>query len=94
MGIECLSCGRFFKSDMTTVRIIGPDVKVTCPFCSYEYKGKLNRFVDTQVGGYIPQSVNCAAKMIAKAQYIELNSSEYYKERGLRHGKRKKVSNI
>jgi len=32
--------------------------------------------------------------MIVIAEFIELNSSDYYRKRGLRHGGKKKVRNV
>lgn len=93
MNVYCLKCDRKFVPGPMTVHIIGPDVEVTCPFCNYKYEGKLTSFVRDQIGGNRPSSAHDAAKMIQVAQFVELNSSDYYKKRGLRHG-RKKVRDV
>ena len=92
MKITCLECEKEFVPSQMNTQIIGPDVQVVCPFCNYQFKGKMTSFVRGQVGGKA-QSAQDAARMQRLAQYIELNSSEYYKKRGLRHGT-KKVRNI
>ena len=93
MNIYCLECSREFIPGQFNVQIIGPDVAVSCPFCSYKYEGKMTSFVRDQLGGNKPISHLDARNMIILAQHIELNSSEYYKTKGLRHG-RKKVRNV
>ena len=57
------------------------------------YEGKLLNYVDHQVGVHRQQSPIDGSKMVKLARFIELNSSEYYKTKGLRHGK-KKVRNV
>ena len=91
MEIHCLDCERSIKPSLSNTRIIGPDVEFTCPFCSYKYKGKFTSFLRDQINGWRPQSPEDARLMQAMARYIELNSSEYYKEKGLRHGKVRNV---
>jgi DNA-directed RNA polymerase subunit RPC12/RpoP len=93
MEIYCLKCGKAIVPNQFNVHIIGPDVEIICPYCHCMYKGKITSFVRDQVGGHRPQSASDAARMQRMAQYIELNSSEYYKKRGLRHG-RKKVRDV
>ena len=93
MKIFCLKCVKEFVPGPFNTQIIGPDVQVNCPFCDYQFKGKMTSFVRDQLSTKRPQSAADAREMIAKAKYMELNSSEYYKKRGLRHGK-KKVRNI
>lgn len=93
MNMRCFKCNKEFKADQANTHIIGPDIEVICPFCSDKYKGKFIRYVEKLCGGYKPLSPNLAIRMQKAAQYIELNVSEYYAERGLRHGK-KKVRNV
>lgn len=93
MKIFCFKCKKEFVPSQLNTHIIGPDVEVNCPFCHYKYEGKLTSFVRDQTDSYRPQSAHAAIKMQRMAKFIELNSSEYYKKRGLRHGK-KKVRNI
>lgn len=92
-GLHCLECERKFIPSQANVQIIGPDVLVKCPFCSYEYKGKMTSFVRDLIGGWRLGSPTDAMRMMELARYIELNSSDYYKRRGLRHGE-KKVRNV
>lgn len=93
MLVCCLECKKEFIPDSININIAGPFIKVFCPFCSYVYEGKFLNFVELQMGGYKPSSVEDARKMIELARFMELNSSDYYKKRGLRHGK-KKVPNV
>lgn len=94
MNIFCLKCKKKYAPQNLNTVIIGPYIKATCPFCSYVYEGKFTKFVAKQLGRE-PRiaSIHDAARMQVLAEYIELNSSDYYKERGLRHG-RKKVRDI
>lgn len=94
MGIQCFKCMEYFAPSMSSVKIIGPDVEVTCPFCHTTTLDKLNKFACKQVGQHVPQSPEYARKAIKIAQLIELNSSDYYKKRGLRHGGTKKVRDL
>ncbi len=96
MKIRCPKCNRSFIPSQYNTHIIGPDVAIECPYtgCDYKYKGKMTSFVRDQIGGALPQSAHCAVRMQTLAQGIELNSSEYYKKKGLRHGGKKKVRNL
>jgi hypothetical protein len=94
MGIKCFNCGKSFVSNSISVKIIGPEVEVCCPYCSDVCIEKLNKFVCRQHGMYMPLSPIYASKAIETAQYIELNSSDYYKEKGLRHGGKKEIRNL
>ena len=94
MGIKCFKCNEYFVAGVNNVKIIGPDVEASCPFCYDVYTGKLNKFSCAQAGTFMPSSPNYAAAAQRMAQYIELNSSDYYKERGLRHGGKKKVRDL
>lgn len=93
MNLRCFKCERYFKPMLSNVKIIGPDLEVICPFCFDKYEGKINCYVGVQVGKHVALSPIYARKMIDLAEYIELNTSEYYKEKGMRHGK-KKVRNV
>jgi len=93
MKVSCFKCRKKFTPRTENTLIIGPDVEITCPFCYYKYRGKMTSFVRDQVGGFNTLSAHDATTMIEMAQFIELNSSDYYKKRGLRHGK-KKVRNV
>ena len=93
MKLHCSGCEKEFVPGPFNTQIIGPDVQVNCPFCDYQFNGKLTSFVRDQLNNGRPQSAANAREMIATAKYMELNSSEYYKKRGLRHGK-KKVRNV
>ena len=90
MKIICLKCRKEFVPSQMNTQIIGPDVEVSCPFCYDKYEGKLTSFCRDQLGGdWHQQSTHDAAKMQRMAKYLELNSSDYDKKRGLRHGKKK-----
>lgn len=93
MNIKCFGCGKEFRPGMLNTKIYGPYIEINCPFCLYKYEGKLLSFVRKQMGKHENGSAAAARKMIRMAEFIELNSSEYYKKKGLRHGK-KKVCNI
>lgn len=93
MNIHCLECEKEFIPSELNTNILGPYVKITCPYCSAVYDDKLLNFVEEQIGGHTTMSLPDAIKMIRIARFIELNSSDYYRKRGLRHGK-KKVRNI
>jgi len=93
MNVYCFKCEKKFVPSGLNTSIIGPYVKINCPFCADVYEGKLLIFVDKQLGGHNPQSHIRAADMQRLAQFIELNSSDYYKKKGMRHGK-KKVRNV
>lgn len=93
MKVHCFGCGRNFPVSAANIKIYGPYVEVNCPYCAHIYEDKFLNFVDKQVGGHSAQSPRDAARMIALAQFVELNCSDYYKEKGLRHGK-KKVRNV
>jgi len=93
MKIKCFNCNKEFTPNTYNTKIYGPYVEIDCPFCLDKYEGKLVTFVRKQIGKHSVASAVAAMKMIKMAEFIELNSSEYYKERGLRHG-RKKVRNI
>jgi hypothetical protein len=94
MNVYCLGCKQGFKPGPINTLIMGPDVKVSCPFCACVYEGKLTSYVRDLIGGNKPQCGQDARDMIALAQHIELNSSDYYEKRGLRHGGKKKVRDI
>jgi len=89
MLVHCFKCKKEFVPSSTNTKIYGPYIEVTCPYCLDVYVGKLLNFVDIQAGDHKSQSVIGAIKMIKLAKFIELNSSEYYRKRGLRHGKKK-----
>ena len=89
MIVHCLKCRKEFVPGQVNTKIYGPYVEVTCPYCLGVYDGKLLNFVDEQTGISRSGSAYDALKMIKLAEFIELNSSEYYKKRGLRHGKKK-----
>ena len=93
MNIHCFKCNKKFVPNSVNTKIYGPYVEVSCPFCVYVYEGKLLNFVDRQLEGYRLHSHHDAIRMQHLAKFIELNSSDYYKKRGLRHGT-KKVRNI
>lgn len=94
MSIQCFKCKEYFGPSLSSVKIIGPDVEVECPFCHDVYFGKLNKYACQQNGTHMPLSHTYAIEAIKTAQFVELNSSEYYKERGLRHGGKKKVRDL
>ena len=87
MKIHCFKCGKKITPSISNVNIIGPDILFKCPFCNYRYEGKFTSFLRDQLGGYESQSVSAARHLQALAQFVELNSSDYYEKRGLRHGK-------
>jgi hypothetical protein len=91
MEIHCLGCDHPIKPGPSNTHIIGPDIEFKCPFCDYKYEGKFTSFLRDQIGGWHPQSPSDASLMQSMARYVELNSSEYYKEKGLRHGKVRNV---
>ena len=93
MKIKCFNCSKEFVPNTYNTKIYGPYVEINCPFCMNKYEGKLLTFVRRQIGRHSIASPQAAIKMIKMAEFIELNSSEYYKKKGLRHG-RKKVCNI
>ena len=93
MKIYCFRCSREFVPSSANTKIYGPYIEISCPLCANLYEGKFLNFVDRQVNGYRSHSHHDATKMQQLAQFIELNSSDYYKKRGLRHGK-KKVRNV
>jgi hypothetical protein len=93
MNMKCFKCGKEFSAGQENTVIVGPNIEVTCPFCFDKFEGKFIRYVEALCGGYVPLSAHLAIKMQQVAQYIELNVSEYYKERGKRFGK-KKVRNV
>ena len=93
MNIHCFKCDKEFVPSSINTKILGPYVEISCPFCVYVYEGKLLNFVDRQLEGYRLHSHHDAIRMQHLAEFIELNSSDYYKKRGLRHGT-KKVRNI
>lgn len=89
MNLICFECRKKYIPTLANVKIIGPDLETTCPFCGNVYSGKLNKFAGLQVGPHKPLSAEYAISMISLAEYVELNTSEYYKEKGMRHGKKK-----
>ena len=93
MNVFCSKCKKEFVPSKLNTKIIGPYIEVRCPFCPDVYEGKLLSYVTELVGGWRSQSVHDAVKMQKLAQFIELNSSDYYIKKGLRHGK-KKVRNV
>jgi len=93
MNVFCFKCGEEFVPSKFNTKIIGPYVEINCPFCSDVYEGKLLAYVTKLIGGWKAQSHFDAAKMQALARLIELNSSDYYEKKGMRHGK-KKVRNV
>ena len=93
MVVHCFKCKKEFVPSQTNTKIYGPYVEITCPYCLDVYEGKLLSFVDIQLGGHRSHSHVDAMNMQRLAQYIELNSSDYYRKKGTRHGK-KKVRNI
>ena len=93
MKIHCLKCRKEFVPGPANTKILGPYVEISCPFCAYMYEGKLLNFVEAQFDGYRLHSHHDAIKLQHLAKFIELNSSDYYKKKGLRHGT-KKVRNI
>jgi hypothetical protein len=93
MNVECKKCNRSFIPSQANIKIVGPNVEVTCPFCFDFYDGKLLRFAEGQSGRFIPLSPAYAKKMIRIAEYIELNVSDYYDKKGFRHGK-KNIRNV
>jgi hypothetical protein len=93
MKTYCFKCNKEFVPGELNTQIIGPDVEVNCPFCHDKYEGKLTSFVRDQLGGSRPLSAIDASKMQRMAKFIELNSSDYYKKKGFRHGK-KNIRNV
>ena len=93
MVVHCLKCKKEFVPSQSNTKIYGPYVEITCPYCLDVYNDKFLNFVDIQTGNSRIMSAHDAIKMQKLAQFIELNSSEYYRKRGFRHGK-KKVRNI
>ena len=93
MVVHCLKCSKEFVPSQSNTKIYGPYVEITCPYCLDVYDGKLLSFVDIQTGDSVSFSSHDASKMQQLAKFIELNSSEYYRKRGFRHGK-KKVRNV
>lgn len=93
MKIHCFECYKKFVPSASNTKILGPYIEVACPYCLDVYNDKLLNYVDRQIGYFPIRSSIAAIKMIKLAKFIELNSSDYYKKRGLRHGK-KKVRNI
>lgn len=94
MNVFCLKCKKEFVPNKLNTKIVGPYVEIKCPFCADVYEGKLLSYVTELIGGWRPQSAHDAIKMQRIAQYIELNSSDYYEKKGLRHGGKKKVRDI
>lgn len=93
MIIHCFKCKKEFVPSEMNTKILGVYVEIKCPYCLDIYEGKLLGYVDHQIGIHRQQSPADGIKMIKLARFIELNSSEYYKTKGLRHGK-KKVRNV
>lgn len=89
MEIKCLKCEKAYEPNQANMKIYGPYIDTECPFCHCRWEGKLLNFVDAQIGGHKSLSASSAREMQALAQYIELNASDYYKKKGLRHGKKK-----
>ena len=94
MNIQCFNCYKFFIPGERNTKIIGPYVDITCPYCNSAYYDKLLNFVEAQLGGYNPHCHIEAIWMIRLAEFVELNSSDYYRKRGLRHGGKKKVRDV
>lgn len=93
MKIYCFECYKGFIPSASNTKILGPYVEITCPYCLDVYNDKLLNCVDKQVGYFPIRSTAAAIKMIRIAEFIELNSSDYYRKKGLRHDK-KKVRNV
>jgi len=92
MKIKCFGCEKSYIPNQSNTKIYGPYMETNCPFCMYKWEGKMLNFVEEQVGGRITMSAHCAIEMQVIAQYIELNSSDYYKKRKRKHGKKRKES--
>ena len=92
MKIECFGCKKGYVPNQSNTKIYGPYMETTCPFCMHKWEGKMLNFVEKQVGGRIALSAHSAAKMQAMAQFIELNSSDYYKKRKRKYAKKRKES--
>jgi hypothetical protein len=87
MDVKCFQCGKKYVPNAVNVKIYGPYMETTCPFCLYKYEGKLLNYVNRQIGDYKPLNLINARTMQTIAQFVELNSSEYYSKKGLRYGK-------
>jgi len=94
MLVKCLDCKKKFVPEESNTGIHDPYIKVTCPFCFHVYEDKFLNFVVKQNNGFTPHSISDASRMIKMAQFVELNSSDYYKKRGLRHGGKKKIRDL
>jgi len=77
MKIRCFECNESYQPGLGNVKILGVFIETECPFCGYIYEGKFLNFVDRQ-SNYDGNMLKGAAKMQQIAQYVELNSSEYY----------------
>jgi len=77
MKIRCFKCNKSYQPGLGNVKILGVYIETVCPFCGYTYEGKFLNFVDRQ-SNYDDNMLKGAAKTQQIAQYVELNSSEYY----------------
>jgi hypothetical protein len=77
MKISCFECNESYQPGLGNVKILGVFIETECPFCGYVYEGKFLNFVEKQ-SGYSDGMLKAGAKMQQIAQYVELNSSEYY----------------
>ena len=94
MNLTCFSCKKKYIPTQSNVQIIGPDMETTCPFCFSVWRGKINKYSGMQVGPHRVLSADYAQKMMRIAEFIELETSEYYRQKGMRHGEKKKIRDI
>jgi len=61
LEIECLYCGRPYKCNNYTTKIVGPIIETTCPICKMEIKKNMSAFLDVIIGGdecvFVPKAM-------------------------------------
>lgn len=72
MKVRCLFCGKGYEPHATNMRMVGPNLEFTCPFCNKKGDRKLNKFAELQVDPELELfRLNRARAMISVAQEIE-----------------------
>lgn len=72
MKVVCRSCWKKYEPHASNMRIVGPNLEYTCPFCNKFNDRKLNKFVEIQTDPEFEMArLDRARIMIAMAQEIE-----------------------
>ncbi len=73
--IFCFKCKKYYLIDIRDVRMVGPQIETTCPFCKNFIDKNISKFIDKQIDHRLAIDNNkssnvCIRKAVAMQKFF------------------------